>query len=110
MPAASTNLWRMKMRLFKGIKMPSDVPMLYVGCHPLKWRKIMHPTMGFLPINDDLENLLDEAIGLYLEFKDTHGYLPKHARIAAVQEILVGLDALEDIALAEQEQRQEAGG
>jgi hypothetical protein len=55
-----------------------------------------------------LDEILDEAIGLYLEFKDVHGYTSKGARDAAVMEILEGLDALEDIAAYEAEERDKA--
>ena len=44
-----------------------------------------------------LGQMLDEAIGLYLEFQDVHGYTPERARAAAVQEILDGLGELEAI-------------
>ncbi len=52
-----------------------------------------------------LRKMLDEAIGLYLEFKDQHGYDEEEARAAAVNEILEGIDALKDIAAFEQEQQ-----
>ena len=31
----------------------SDEPVQYVGCYVLKWGKIDHPTMGFIPVEDD---------------------------------------------------------
>ena len=46
---------------------------------------------------------LDEAIGLYLEFKNVHGYEEQRARFAAVQEVLDGIDALDEIAAYEAE-------
>jgi len=52
-----------------------------------------------------LDKLLDEAIGLYIEFKDVHGYQPERARQAAVLEILEGLAAMDEIEQLESEQR-----
>jgi hypothetical protein len=37
--------------------------------------------------------LADEAIGLFLEYRDKHGYTEEHARVAAAAEIAQGVDA-----------------
>lgn len=52
-----------------------------------------------------LPAMLDETIGLFLEFQRQHGYDEDGARTAAVLEILEGLKALEDIAELEREQK-----
>jgi hypothetical protein len=37
--------------------------------------------------------LADQAIGLFLEYRDVHGYTEQEARVEAVHEIVQGIDA-----------------
>jgi hypothetical protein len=37
--------------------------------------------------------LADDAIGLFLEYRDVHGYTEQDARLAAATEVAQGIDA-----------------
>jgi hypothetical protein len=41
--------------------------------------------------------LADAAIGMFLEYRDVHGYNEGNARIAAAQEIRQGVDAEQEL-------------
>jgi hypothetical protein len=58
---------------------------------------------------DRAHELADSAVGLFLEYRDQHGYGEQDARPAAVAEVLEGDQAREEIARAEAEYAAEHG-
>jgi len=51
----------------------------------------------------ELRQLLDDALGLFVEYRDTHGRDEEYAALAAASETIDGLDALPEIAAFEAE-------
>lgn len=43
----------------------------------------------------DIRQLAEEAIGLFLEYRDRHGFSEDHAMISAAQEVVDGSEAYE---------------
>ncbi len=47
--------------------------------------------------------LAEDAIGLFLEYRDVHGYSEERAAALAIIEVREGADAVEEINVAERE-------
>jgi hypothetical protein len=47
-----------------------------------------------------VRQLADDAIGLFLEYRDKHGYSEQEARVEAVHEMVQGIDAEQELRAA----------
>lgn len=58
---------------------------------------------------DQLNHLLGETIGMFIEYRDVHGRDEEHAQIAAVFEMLDGLDATKELVAVGELKASDAG-
>ena len=56
-----------------------------------KWyRNVAGLEMEFRPTRDEAFSIADDAIGLFLEYRDQHGHSEESARASAAQEVADG--------------------
>ena len=72
--------------LYRAIELPSDEPVQYVGCYVLKWGRVSEPSVGFVPVDEEIdiltEALHDIATSLMPDAIEYANWAANHARAA----------------------------